>query len=619
MSLFSGRLSQGTKMNNLHYGAIGNCRSAALVSREGSIDWCCLPNFDSASVFASLLDKEKGGFFQITGSSVRNIHQAYIRKTNVLRTSFECEDGNFEVIDFMPRYIDANGIYHTPPELIRMVHPTKGNPKIKVVYNPQLDYAEFLTESKLCKSYIKSTSQSVARESYESIYLYTSASLEAVFQNKEITLERPEYFLLTYNQKIGTLDRDKINLEFEKTKVYWMNWSSKTTQFNKYQDEIDRSALALKLLTYQKTGAILAAITTSLPEAIGEVRNWDYRFCWLRDASMTITILHKLKHYSVASRFIDYVLGILPYKDDTVQIMYGIHGEKRLEEKILDWLDGYEGSRPVRIGNAAYSQRQNDIYGVLIDMLYQHLLYSHSTMHNREGVWTVVRSIAKHVNANWEKEDNSIWEFRTEAKHFTFSKVLCWVALDRAAKIAQLFEMPEYAAAWEQTSQKIREDVMTKGWNTEQGIFSQAYGEGACDAANLLMEHYGFIPANNPKYKSTVLKTYENLCKNGLMLRYNSRDDFGMPNSSFTVCTFWMIKSLHRIGETEKAQQMFDQVLSYTNHVGLLSEDIEIKTKRLLGNFPQGYSHLALIDTALTLLGIDTKDVNLPLKIEADE
>ncbi len=606
-------------MENLDYGVIGNCRSAALVSREGSIDWCCLPNFDSSSVFALLLDKEKGGNYQITGVSTQSIQQKYLRKTNILKTSFECEDGSFEVLDFMPRYMDSQGIYHTPPELIRIVRPTKGTPKIKVIYNPKLDYAEFPTESEIMDSYIKSTAQSKEHESYESIYLYSSLPLEDVFHAKEITLEKPEYLLLNYNQKIGPIHMDKIELEFEKTKVYWMNWSAKTNQFNKYQDEIDRSALALKLLTHQKTGAILAAITTSLPEEIGEVRNWDYRFCWLRDASMTIAILHKLKHYRVASKFIDFVLEILPYKDDNVQIMYGIHGEKVLEEKTLDWLKGYENSRPVRVGNAAYFQKQNDIYGVLIDMIYQHLLFSHSTMHNREGVWTVVRSLVRHVLDKWGRADNSIWEFRTETKHFTFSKVLCWVAIDRAAKIAQLFDMPKYASEWKSLSEEIRKDVMVKGWNEKMGIFSQAYGEDKFDAANLLMEHYGFISASDPKYRSTVLKTYETLCKDGLMLRYNSKDDFGMPNSSFTVCTFWMIKSLHRVGETEKAQKMFDQVLSYRNHVGLMSEDIEMKTKRLLGNFPQGYSHLALIDTALTLMGIDTKDFDLPLELEKND
>lgn len=606
-------------MNNLDYGVIGNCRSAALVSREGSIDWCCLPDFDSASIFAALLDQEKGGNFLVTGASTQNIHQEYIRKTNILKTSFQCNDGSFEVIDFMPRYIDAQHVYHTPPELIRMVRPTHGNPKIKVIYNPKLNYAEYPTESRIFPHYIKSIVQSPNRESYESIYLYSSLTLEDIFHSKEIKLEKSEYLLLNYNQKIDSLNPDKIELAFEKTKVYWMNWSSKTTNFDKYQEEIDRSALALKLLSYQKTGAILAAITTSLPESIGEVRNWDYRFCWLRDASMTITILHKLKHYAVATRFIDFVLGILPYKDDHVQIMYSIRGEQQLEEKILEWLSGYENSKPVRIGNAAYFQKQNDIYGVLIDMIYQHLLYSPSTMHNREGVWTVLRSLAKHVISSWKEADNSIWEFRTESKHFTFSKVLCWVAMDRAAKIAKLLGMQEYADEWQGISEEIRQDVLTKGWNENLGIFTQAYGEENCDASNLLMEHYGFISAEDPRYKSTVLKTYASLCEDDLMLRYNNKDDFGMPNSSFTVCTFWMIKSLYRIGKAKTAHAMFEKMLSYRNHVGLLSEDIEIKTKRLLGNFPQGYSHLALIDTALTLIDIDTSDVNLPLEIESDD
>jgi GH15 family glucan-1,4-alpha-glucosidase len=307
----------------------------------------------------------------------------------------------------------------------------------------------------------------------------------------------------------------------------------------------------------------------------------------------------------VARRYIEFILDIIPFKDEKIQIMYGIKGQKRLTEKILTSLCGYENTGPVRVGNAAYMQKQNDIYGVMLDCIYQYLkIFKREAIEIREELWTVVRTLARHVEANWRKKDRGIWEFRKNPKHFTFSKVLCWVAIDRARLIAQYFSREDYVEAWENLATTIRNDILRHGWNKELGAFSQSYGEPFLDAANLLMEHYGFIAADDHRYVKTVRLTEERLCRNGLMYRYRTADDFGVPKSSFTVCTFWLIKSLYKIGETDKAEKMFTDLLSYSNHLGLYSEDLDFETKRLLGNFPQGYSHLALIDTALTLSGL---------------
>jgi GH15 family glucan-1,4-alpha-glucosidase len=415
--------------------------------------------------------------------------------------------------------------------------------------------------------------------------------------------------LLSYNQKLNDIDIDTIILEYEKTKVYWLNWSAETRRFSRFKAGIIRSALVLKLLSYQKTGAILAAVTTSIPEELGAERNWDYRYCWLRDASMNISVLTKLGHYKVAKRFIDFILDIIPYKDEKIQIVYGINGQKNLKEKILLTLAGYENTKPVRIGNAAYTQKQNDIFGVLLDAIYQYLMiFKRETVENSENLWTVVRTLARHVEKNWCKKDRGIWEFRSWTKHFTFSKLLCWVAMDRAMKIAQYFSMPNYVLVWSEMRAEIEKDIHKKAWNPAINAFTQSYGERHLDAANLLMEHYGFIEAGDPKYINTVKSTYEQLSNGGLMYRYRNDDDFGTPKSSFTVCTFWLIKSLYKIGEKEEAEKLFKKVLNYRNHLGLLSEDIDFETKRLLGNFPQGYSHLALIDAAITLSGEDVTD-----------
>jgi len=588
-------------MNNLNYGVIGNCTSAALVSEKGSIEWCCLPYFDSTAFFAKILDRKIGGEFAVRVAADYKITQRYLPKTNILATSFQRGSDQFELIDFMPRYKKDSGAYHCPPDIIRYIRHISGKPVIRLDYNPRPGYGLNEIKTEIRREYIKVLT---VGGPYESVYLYSDLDYHKIAAGKPIKIEQDRYFLLSYNQKLAELNLDAVQLEYEKTRVYWLSWSSKTRRFASYNEEIARSSLVLKLLAFQKTGAILAALTTSLPEEIGAVRNWDYRFCWLRDASMSIAVLTSVGHYRVARRFLDFILDVIPYKDEKIQIMYGINGKKNLSEKILPRLQGYEGSQPVRIGNAAYKQKQNDIFGVLLDIIYQYLkIFKRDTVEDREDLWTVARTLGRHVERNWMKKDRGIWEIRGRNKHFTFSKVLCWVAMDRAMKIAQLFSMPNYVRVWADMRQKIQSDILTKGWDPDVKAFVQAYGEKDLDAANLLMEHYGFIAADDPRYVSTVIETHKQLGQNGLMYRYRNHDDFGYPKSSFTVCTFWMVKSLYKIGRRKEAQSLFDEVLSYRNHVGLLSEDIDFDTKRLLGNFPQGYSHLALIDAAITLGG----------------
>ncbi|MGD2271708.1 MAG: glycoside hydrolase family 15 protein [Desulfobacterales bacterium] len=588
-------------MTNLNYGVVGNCTTAALISRDGCIEWCCLPSFDSPSVFAKILDKNRGGEFGVQVSSDYKIRQAYIDKTNVLVTTFSRNNDKFELIDFMPRYKGESGKYHHPPDIIRYVRHISGKPEFRIVYDPRPCFGRYDVKTEVRNEYIKT---GTLEGSYESVYLYSDLDLGRIANRTPIAIKQDCYLLLSYNQKLVELDLDAVRLEYEKTRVYWLNWSANTRRFSRFNETIIRSALVLKLLSYQKTGAILAAVTTSLPEALGTGRNWDYRYCWLRDASMCVAVLTKLGHYRVAKRFLDFILDIIPYKDEKIQTMYGIDGQKILKERELDFLDGYENCKPVRIGNAAYTQKQNDIFGELLDVIYQYLgIFKREVVENKEDIWTVVRTLARHVERNWTKKDRGIWEFRGRKKHFTFSKLLSWVAMDRAMKIAGYFGMDNYVNVWSNIRDKIEKDIHKKGWNTEVHAFVQAYGENHLDASTLLMEHYGFLQGDNPKFVSTVRLTEKRLSRDGLMYRYRNEDDFGMPQSSFTICTFWFIKALYKIGEKEKAEKMFQKVLSYRNHVGLLSEDIDFETKRLLGNFPQGYSHIALIDAAITLCG----------------
>jgi alpha,alpha-trehalase len=582
-------------MNNLNYGAIGNCRSAALVSDKGSIDWCCLPDFDSPSVFAKLIDNAKGGYFSVTVDDKYTITQKYLIWTNVLCTEFKSDQGTFEVIDFMPRYKLIDNDYFAPAEIYRYVKYISGAPTFKVKYRPAFNYAREAVSNVTEDNYIRTYSRV---KPTDCIYLYSSLNFKDILDSKEIVLTQHQFLLLSYNQKLIDIDIKRVYLEFQRTKVYWLNWTNRSKKYEKYNEEIIRSLLVLKIMSYQPTGAVLAALTTSIPETIGEVRNWDYRFCWLRDASMSLETLIKMGHFYSAQRFLDYLKRILKSKNDSFQIMYGIRGERELTETELSHLAGYENSKPVRIGNAAYSQRQNDVFGYLLNIIHQYYEFFPGTLDEIEDIWEIVRNISRTISTHWEKPDKGIWEIRSDEKHYVFSKVMCWVAMDRATKIASALNKPYYAETWAGIANDIKEDVLKNGWNEDLQTFTQTYNNSELDASLLLMAEYGFIAADDIRYQKTVMAVKNALFYEGLVYRYKTPDDFGKPMSSFTICTFWLVQALFRIGLKEDAKTIFENLLTYGNHLGLFSEDIHFSTKRLLGNFPQAYSHLALINTA---------------------
>jgi len=583
-------------MNNLNYGVIGNCRSAALVSDKGSIDWCCLPDFDSPSVFAKILDSEKGGYLSFDVDDSYSISQRYLYRTNVLCTEFKSLQGAFEVIDFMPRYKTSENEYYIPAEIYRYIRLISGTPGFRIKYCPILNYARdevsHVTEDNHIRTYSK------VRPT-DCIYLYSSLNLNDILEAQEIELTQNQFLLLSYNQKLIDIDINRVYLEYQRTKVYWLNWTNRSKKFEKYTEEINRSLLVLKIMSYQPSGAVLAALTTSIPETIGEVRNWDYRFCWLRDASMSINTLMEMGHLNSARRFLIYIEGILRSKVDSFQIMYGIRGERELRETDLPNLSGYENSKPVRVGNSAYTQRQNDVFGYLLNVIYQYYEFLPRTLAEIEDMWEIVRNISRTVSTHWEKPDKGIWEIRYDEKHYVFSKVMSWVAMDRASKIACLLNKKYYAESWKGIANDIKEDVLKNGWKEDLQSFTQTYDNSNVDASLLLMAEYGFIDAHDIKYQKTVIAVKKALLNNGLMYRYINSDDFGKPSTSFTICTFWLIQALFRIGMKDEAKTIFENLLKCRNHVGLFSEGIDFSTKRLLGNFPQAYSHLALINTAI--------------------
>lgn len=582
--------------DTLNLGIIGNCKSAALINEDSSIDWCCLPQFDSASVFGKIIDEKIGGNFKIDCDNSYQITQSYIKNTSILRTLFSNETDAFEVLDYMPRYEKEGDVYYAPPEITRVLKYLKGKPRFRVLYDPKLEYAEGVTKNYIKEHFIVSI---VDDKKYDTLFLYTDLDKNAVLHGTELTLTQDRFLSVSYNEKINPPTLENTLFEFERTKVYWLNWCHKTPHFKHYNEEILRSAMTLKLLTFEKTGAVLAAATTSLPETIGEVRNWDYRFCWIRDASMVIKVIAKLGHAKIVKNFIRYIIDLIPDKNEKLQIMYGIRGEKTLTEEVLDHLDGYKGSRPVRVGNAAFTQKQNDIYGILMDVIHYQIENFTDDDEKHEELWSIVKSVVWVVSNNWKLADKGIWEFRHEDRHFTFSKLLCWVAIDRAIKISTLIQGGKSVDKWSALRDEIHQDIMEHAWNEKKQAFTQSYQSEHLDASVLLMEYYGFIDAKDPKYIKTVNAIEKELMHEGLLYRYKNEDDFGLPSSSFTVCTFWFINSVFKIGEEEKAKILFDQLLSHGNHLGLFSEDIDFNSKRLLGNFPQAYSHLALIDNAL--------------------
>ena len=582
-------------MNNLNYGVVGNCRTAALISEGGSIDWLCFPSFDSPSVFSKLIDDEHGGSFTLLVSADYRCKQTYVKETNILRTLFESEEGSFEVFDFMPRYRTINFGHHSPPGLCRYIRPIAGTPRFRVQYNPVMNYGKEKVNHLIFKDYIRSFSQ---EDGNNNMYLYSSLDFNQILESREVELVQEEFLLLSYFQKLEVVDIKRMYVEYQRTKVYWLDWNSSSLKLNNYSNLVARSLLTLKLMCYEYSGAVLAALTTSLPETIGEVRNWDYRFCWIRDASMSIETLSKMGHKYTACRFLTFIKRCLRSKGDSFQIMYGINGERKLTEEILPHLAGYEGSLPVRVGNAAYDQKQNDIFGYLMNIIDYYFLNFPGTVGEKEEMWEVVRIIVKTVYGIWRLPDRGIWEIRNEEKHFVFSKVMCWVALDRGVRVASYLKQPDYEVAWRKEADKIKEDIMLNGWNEEIQSFTQSYDSTHADSSLLLMAQYGFIEPTDLRFINTVHRIRKELYHEGLMYRYRNRDDFGHPTSAFTICTFWLIQALHEIGDKEEAKEIFDELLSHANHVGLFSEDLDFKTKRLLGNFPQAYSHLALINTA---------------------
>ncbi len=588
-------------MSQLDFGVIGNCQISALIDRGGRIIWCCMPRFDSPSVFASLLDSENGGFFCIEpapGQSATNYRttQYYIRNTNVLVTLFAMDDGSqFEIVDFAPRFKVAHS-YYKPPQIVRIVRPIKGIPKILVRCDPRLNYGKERPDTLNLASEIKYEGVG------DSYYLSTDASISYILNGISFELRESKHFVFSYGVPFGRTLKFELEEQLDKTIVYWRNWVKHCNIPFEFQNEVIRSALALKLHIYEDTGAIIAATTTSIPEGPESGRNWDYRYCWLRDAYFVVSALNRLGQFEEMEQFIGYLQNICANETTGVlQPVYGIGGEKELIEREISWLSGFKGNQPVRVGNAAYKMDQHDVYGEMVLAITPTFFDKRLDKTDQDRALINVRQLIEQAIQCFEKPDAGIWEFRGERKHSVFSKLMNWAAVDRGVRIAKQMNRHDLIDEWIPIRDRMKSLIERDGWNEKVGYYTQSYGGDSADAANLLLPWINFVSHKDLKFQRT-LEAYDRSLRVGKgVYRYRTPDDFGVPKTTFTVCSFWMADALWGNGRRTEARELFTTVVQQANHLGLLSEDMDPETGELWGNFPQTYSHVGLINTAMRI------------------
>jgi len=582
------------------YGIIGNMLSAALVGVDGSIDWCCLPRFDSPSVFAAILDDEKGGRFGINPRESFKSSQAYIHDTNVLQTTFQTGTGTATVTDFMPCYRNSQGRLIKLNEIHRLVECAEGEVALEVSFEPKLDYARADTQLTISKN------GAAARAGEETLILSSPVSLtvngsRAVGQFILRQGQQARFVLRYGSDKPLSLGLYHTAKKLEQTTAYWQKQAGDCICPGLWREPIVRSYLVLHLLVYAATGAIIAAPTTSLPERIGGERNWDYRFTWLRDASMTLNAFFRLGHQEEALSFFKWLVDVCGKCGPETQILHNIDFADPPEEQELEHLSGYRGSRPVRIGNDAYKQIQLDVFGEVLDAAWY---FADMGGYIGQHTWGLLESFVQAACDSWNLPDSGIWEVRGGLHHFVHSKLMCWVAVDRGIKIAGQLGYTENIERWRKAAEDIRESILTKGWNEERGAFTQHYDTRALDASNLLMPLFGFIPATDERFLSTLERTVEELGWNGLLLRYKTDEtDDGLSGSegAFLWCSFWLVRNFIRLDRLDEAKALYEKLLGYRNHLGLLSEMVEPVSGETLGNFPQALTHLAIIITGQEL------------------
>jgi GH15 family glucan-1,4-alpha-glucosidase len=575
-------------------GLIGNCQLSALVSNLGEICWCCMPRFDSEPVFSSLLDSAAGGRFVVGAADGRPGRQRYLPNTNVLETTFASAEGRFRVLDLAPRLF-RNGHYFRPTQLIRILEPLEGVPRVRARCAPRLGW------SKTVPAEVRASGQ-VSYDGFGAPVRLTTDIPFSYLDEQPMVLTERRHLLFSWGEQIdeplpGFCDRMLIE-----TSQYWQRWVKHCNIPPVFQQEVIRSALALKLHCYEDTGAIIAATTTSIPESPGSGRTWDYRYCWLRDSYYVLDAFRRLGHFEEREQFVQFLLNIAATSEVLdLAPLYRVDGRTDLEEKILEAWPGFEGEGPVRVGNGAAVHRQNDIYGEMVLALSPLFLDERfqEELLTRESLDLLERLARKAIDVAGTP-DTGIWEYRTAMEPQTFSSLMSWAGSQRMAQVAARFR-PDRQADYQAAAERIREEILAKAWSAEQGAFASTYGGRDLDASLLQMVPLRFLPATDERLRATVGAIQRNLTKDGWLFRYKNDDGFGKPTTAFIICTFWLMEALARTGQLEEARALFERARSALSHLGLLSEDYATPGMRMWGNFPQAYSHVGLIHAAFSV------------------
>jgi GH15 family glucan-1,4-alpha-glucosidase len=582
------------------YALIGDRETTALVSREGSIDWLCVPRFDSGACFAALLGTPEHGRWLIRpDTGIGRIRRRYLERTLVLETEFTTAGGDqVAILDFMPAR-------DSDPNVVRIVEGRRGRVPMRMELTIRFDYGSIVPWLQRIPADPGMKESILAIAGPDALRLESAVALSNhdFVTTADFGVSEGERvpFVLTWHPSVTrppcAMDPEKALRE---TCSWWEQWSERSTYRGEWEEDVRRSAITLKALTYAPTGAIVAAATTSLPEEIGGVRNWDYRLCWLRDSTLTLFALRQTGYVEEAKAWGEWLVRAVAGLPGSTKIMYGLAGERRMPELELDWLPGYENSRPVRIGNAAAEQFQLDVYGEVVDTLFQAALKG---VQPDGSCWRVERALLRFVEQNWQLPDEGIWEVRSGRQHFTHSKVMCWVALNRALRSVEQLGLPGPVEQWRHLAAEIHQDICAKGFDRQLNSFVQSYGSSHLDASLLLIPMVGFLPPEDPRVQGTLRAVEKQLLNNGFVQRYSVEAEDGLPpgEGAFLACTFWYADNLHLAGRETEAREVFQRLLSIRNDVGLLAEEYDPQARRLLGNFPQAFSHVGLINTALNL------------------
>jgi GH15 family glucan-1,4-alpha-glucosidase len=584
------------------YALIGDTQTAALVSRDGSIDWLCMPRFDAGACFAALLGEKRHGCWRLgpAGGAPRESRRRYIEGTLVLETELATEAGRVRIIDCMPPR-------DRTPDIIRLVEGVEGTVPMRMELIPRFDYGSIVPWIRTVDGVLH------AIGGPDALALRTEIELpgDGFATQADFTIaagQRVSFVLSWYPSHEPPPPALDAVAAVEDTIAWWREWTSRCTYRGPWREAVLSSLVTLKALTYGPTGGIVAAPTTSLPESLGGVRNWDYRFCWLRDATFTLYALLISGHREEACAWREWLLRSVAGDPSQLQIMYGVAGERRLPEMVLDWLPGYEKSAPVRVGNAAIQQLQLDVYGEVMDAMHQ----AHRVgLPPHPWAWQLQHELLDFLESGWQQPDEGLWEVRGPRQHFTHSKVMAWVAFDRAVKAVEQFGLNGPAGRWRALAAQIHEEVCQRGFDAQRGCFTQAYGSSLLDASLLMMPLVGFLPPTDPRVAGTVRAIERELVRDGFVLRYRSDEVVdGLPpgEGAFLACTFWLADNYALTGRVDEARALFERLLSLRNDVGLLSEEYDPVAGRLVGNFPQAFSHVGLINTAFNL----TPDVPTP-------